>query len=181
MPIVHFNTAFKGMTREKIELWIKLNKRKLVGSAIFSRNDSLVSKLVQWAEKLHEESNKFVPSHVGGIVEYEGKLYVIDMIPPMCKSTPLVDYLLNSKSDYAVVIRDFRLSGKMFSKNLIEYNGTLYPFLSAIRSVFTKRESKLKKHCSELVLREYQKQNLFKNVNPEITPLELWNLMTNKL
>ena len=179
-PVIHFNTAFKYMNKESIELWIKLNKRKLIGSTIFSRNDSMVSKLVQWAEKLRDESGDFVPSHVGGIVEYEKQLYVIDMIPPKCKSTLLVDYLMKSTSEYAVVLRNFRLNGKMFSNNIIEYNGTWYPFMSAIRSVFSKRDSKFSRHCSELIFREYQKQGLFKNISPEITPLELWNLLKNR-
>ena len=50
MAKVHFNTAFENMSEKEINTWIVLNRKRLVGSAIFTCNDSLTSKVVRWAE-----------------------------------------------------------------------------------------------------------------------------------
>jgi len=49
--------------------------------------------------------------------------------------------------------------------------------MNAIRSVFTKRNTKWQTHCSEAHLRELQKQGIYLSVNPEITPDELYHIM----
>ena len=100
------------------------------------------------------------------------------MCPPKAYIQPLINYLLYSKDTYAIVIREFPLSTKMFSANILYHLGEFYPYLSALRSVFTKRKSKWRNHCSELHLIELQKQGLYKDINPEITPAELFELLT---
>ena len=178
---VHFNTAFKGMSEKDLNTWIIFNRKKLIGSALFTKNDSLTSKIVRWAENWGEkDKNRFTPSHTASIIEYNKMLYVFDMKPLKATITPLTNYLLHTDDEYALVIRDFALDEKMFSLNIAEHIGEFYPFMSAIRSVFTKRQSKWRKHCSELHLRELQKQGLFTELNPEICPDELFYEMTNK-
>lgn len=179
MPTVHFNTAFENMSEEDINTWIILYRKRLIGSAVFTKNDSLTSKVVSWAESWRNKKGGFVPSHTGSIVEKDKKLYVFNMCPPKAYIQPLNNYLLYSKDEFAIVIRDFPLNTKMFSANILYHLGEFYPFLSAIRSVFTKRQSKWRTHCSELHLRELQKQGKFKDCNPEITPDELFKLLTN--
>ena len=181
MAKVYFNTAFEGMSEKDINTWIVFNRKRLVGSAIFTCNDSLTSKVVRWAENWGEKNKeKFTPSHTGSIIEYNKQLYVFDMKPLKATITPLANYLLHTKDTYVLVLRDFSIDEKMFSLNIAEHIGEFYPFMSAIRSVFTKRQSKWRTHCSELHLRELQKQGLFTNLNPEICPDELFYEMTNK-
>ena len=181
MAKVHFNTAFENMSEKDINTWIVFNRKRLVGSAIFTCNDSFTSKIVRWAENWGEkDKEKFTPSHTGSIIEYDKKLFVFDMKPLKATITPLANYLLHTKDTYALVLRDFSIDEKMFSLNIAEHIGEFYPFMSAIRSVFTKRQSKWRTHCSELHLRELQKQGLFTDLNPEICPDELFYEMTNK-
>lgn len=175
--IVHFNTAFENMTRDDIKSWITLNRHKLVGSAIFTKSNSIVSKVVRWAEQWQEPDWGFVPSHVGAVVKKDGELYVVDVIPPKVRLVRLIDYLMRTDIEFALVLRNFPLNGKMFSINLLDKVGEWYPYMSAIRSVFTKRRTKYRQHCSEAVLRQYQLQGRFKNINVECTPLELYNIM----
>lgn len=174
---IHFNSAFKNMSLEQITKWIKLNHKRLIGSAIFTRNTSITSKIVQWAEKWKCKGCEFTPSHVGSIIEYNGEVYLFDMKPLHATIQPLVTYLHETKDEFALVLRNFNLDTNMFSKNILEHNNEFYPFMSAIRSVFTKRESKWRRHCSELHLRELQKQDLYKEINSEITPDELWHIL----
>lgn len=174
---IHFDSAFKCLTPDQLEKWIKLNYKRLIGSALFTANNTIGSKIVRWAESWTNKKSGFKPSHTGSIIEIKGKLYVFDMKPPRAKTTTLLDYLLNTKDKFALVMRDFELDGKMFSLNLEEHIGESYPYLSAIRSVFTKRQSKWRRHCSEMHLRELQKQGVYTELNPEITPDELFEVM----
>ena len=175
MAKIHFNTAFEGMSEQDINTWIVFNRKRLIGSAIFTCNDSFTSKVVRWAENWGEkDKEKFTPSHTGSIIEYEKQLYVFDMKPMKATITSLSNYLLNTRDVYVLVLRDFKLDERMFSLNIAEHIGEFYPFMSAIRSVFTKRQSKWRTHCSELHLRELQKQGVLKGLNPEITPDELY-------
>lgn len=171
------NDFFKDMTLEQIQEWINTNKDILVGSAIFTRNASVTSKVVQWAEKWRCKDCKFTPSHTGSIVSFEDDIYIFDMKPLRASKQPLDLYLFNTKDEFIIVLRNFKLDDKMFSKNILEHEGEFYPFMSAVRSVFTKRESKWRRHCSELHLRELQKQEVYISVNPEITPDELLHIM----
>lgn len=177
MTQMHFNTAFEGMRIDEIDNWISFNYERLIGSAVFTKNKSLTSKLVRWAEKWRCKDECFVPSHTGSIIEYNGNLYIFDMKPLRAKIQPLNEYLIDADEDFILVLRDFRLDTKMFSVNVAEHIGEFYPYMSAIRSVFTKRQSKWRRHCSELHLRELQKQGLYTNINPEITPDELLHLL----
>lgn len=177
MTQMHFNTAFEGMMIDEIDKWISFNYERLIGSAVFTKNKSLTSKLVRWAEKWRCKDECFVPSHTGSIIEYNGSLYIFDMKPLKAKIQPLNEYLIGADEDFILVLRDFRLDTKMFSINVAEHIGEFYPYMSAVRSVFTKRQSKWRRHCSELHLRELQKQGLFTNINPEITPDELLHLL----
>lgn len=174
---IHYKSAFENMDLEDIEKWIKLYHNRLIGSAIFSKNKSITSKLVRWAEKNKYKSYNFIPSHTGSIVEYNNDIYVFDMKPLYARIQPLSSYLYNTKDDFVLIMRDFILDCNMFSKNILEHVGEFYPFLSAINSILFKNESKWRRHCSELHLRELQKQDIYLGVNPEITPDELWRIM----
>ena len=168
---------FQNMNREKFYLWVHLNKEQLIGSAVFTGNNSITSRLVSWAEKIHDKSDEeFIPSHTASIIEKNGQLYLFDMKPPRASIQPLTQYLLSTKDEYVLVLRDFELNTFMFSQNLLSHVGEFYAYLSAIRSVLTKRNTRFVRHCSEMHLRELQKQNKYLSINPEITPNELLNV-----
>lgn len=165
---------FKNMEREEFYLWIHEHHQQLIGSAIFTSNNSITSKLVSFAQKIHDKSKEsFIPSHTGSIIEKDGLLYIFDMKPPRASIQPLTRYLLSTKDNYIVVLRNFKLDTFMFSQNLLYHVGEFYAYLSALRSVFTKRQTKFVRHCSEMHLTELQKQHLYKDINREITPNEL--------
>lgn len=166
---------------QKISYWIELNREQLIGSAIFTKQDTLTSKLVRWGER-HlfakcKSNDCFVPSHTGSIIEYDNDLYIFDMKPPRASVQSLIKYLLETDEDYILVMRNFKLNTEMFSKNLTYHIGEFYAYLSALRSVFTKRQTKWVRHCSEMHLRELQIQGLFTDINPEITPDELLHVL----
>lgn len=168
---------FKNMSRETFYLWIYEYKQQLIGSAVFTKCDKFGSKLVSWAQKIHDKSKEeFIPSHTASIIEYDGELYLFDMKPPKASIQKLTRYLLSTDDEYILVLRDFPLDTFMFSQNLIYHIGEFYAYLSAIRSVFNKRQTKYVRHCSEMHLTELQKQGLYTNVNREITPNELLTL-----
>lgn len=172
---------FQNMNREKFYMWVKLHKEQLIGSAIFTKCDKFGSKLVSWAQKIHDKTkDDFIPSHTASIVEKDGELYLFDMKPPRASIQHLIHYMLSTKDDYILMLRDFGLDTFMFSQNILFHVGEFYAYFSAIRSIFTKRNTKYVRHCSELHLRELQKQKLFIDVNPEITPNELLNLFRQK-
>lgn len=181
MTQIHYKSAFEGINKEELSKWLEFNKTRLIGSAIFTCQDSLTSKLVRWGERhlfaKPAEKTKFVPSHTGSIIEYANDLYIFDMKPLRASVQPLLDYLLYTDEDYCLILRDFPLDTQMFSLNLQFHIGDFYPYFSALRSVFTKRQTKNARHCSELHMRELNKQHLFEDVNPEITPDELFHLL----
>lgn len=180
MTQIHFNTAFQGMSIDVLKTWFDFNHERLIGSSIFTKNNSATSKLVRWAESRKCEDKRFIPSHTGSIIEYNNDLYLFDMKPMRAKVTPLVDYILNTDDEYALILRDFQLNTRMFSINVAEHIGEFYPFMSAIRSVFSKRQSKLRTHCSELHARTLDScgYKFPKDFNFECTPLELFNLLS---
>lgn len=181
MTQIHYKSALQDISEDDLEKWLSFNKTRLIGSAIFTCQDSLTSKLVRWGERhlfaKPEEVTKFVPSHTGSIIEYMGELHIFDMKPLRASVQPLKDYLLYTDEDYCLVLRDFPIDTVMFSLNLQFHIGDWYPYMSALRSVFTKRQSKYANHCSEMHLRELQKQGLYKELNPEITPDELFQVL----
>lgn len=168
---------FKQMEREKFYLWVHEHKEQLIGSAVFTKNNKLGSKLVSWAQRIHDKSKEeFIPSHTASIIEKDGDLYLFDMKPPKASVQPLTRYLLATDDEYVLMLRNFPLDTFMFSQNMIYHIGEFYAYLSALRSVFTKRQTKFVRHCSEMHLTELQKQGLYLNVNREITPNELLTL-----
>ena len=172
---------FKNMEREAFYLWIHEHKQQLIGSAIFTRNNKLGSKLVSWAQKIHDKSkDDFIPSHTGSIIEKDGDLLLFDMKPPKASVQPLTRYLLATNDEYILVLRDFPLDTFMFSQNMIFHIGEFYAYFSALRSVFTKRQTKFVRHCSEMHLTELQKQGLYLDINREITPHELLTLFRQR-
>lgn len=170
-------TDFKNMERKAFYIWVYEHKEQLIGSAVFTKNNKLGSKLVSWVQKIHDKAkDDFVPSHTASIIEKDGQLYLFDMKPPKASIQPLTRYLLSTDDEYILVLRDFPLDTFMFSQNMIYHIGEFYAYLSALRSVLTKRDTKFVNHCSELHFRELQKQGLYPNINPEITPNELLTL-----
>ena len=108
---------FKGMEREKFYLWIHEHKQALIGSAVFTKNNTFGSKLVSWAQKVHDKSkDEFIPSHTASIIEKDGDLYLFDMKPPKASVQPLTRYLLATDDEYILVLRNFPIDTKIFRK-----------------------------------------------------------------
>lgn len=182
MAEVYTKDFFRKMLKSDLEKWIKDNYDNLIGSAIFTKSNSLTSNIVSWAQKIHDkDKSKFIPSHTGSIVEKNGYLYIFDMKPLRASIQPLLFYLYSSKEDFVLVLRNYPLDTFMFSQNLLYHVGELYPYLSAIRSVFTKRQTKWVSHCSEIFARELDRQGFKfpKGFNLECTPNELLNVLKN--
>jgi len=178
MQTVFYKEYFKNMLREDIRLWLDMHRERLAGSAIFTRGHSITANIVAWAEGWRCTDKKgFCPAHTGSIIERDRELIIFDMKPPRASTQSLEKYLWTTKEDFVIVLRDFELDTRMFSLNLLSQVGRGYPYLSAIRSVFSKRETKWNCHCSEMHLRELQKQMVYINVNSEITPDELLHIM----
>ena len=175
--LIYNKSEFINMRPEILKAWITWHKEKLIGSAIFTSSNTLLSKVVSWAESWGNKTAEFKPSHVGSIVEKDNNLFVFNMAPPKATMTPLSNFLLYSDCDYKLVLRNFELNTQMFSANIIFHLGEFYAYLSALRSVFTKRRTKYVRHCSEMHVTELQKQGLFTDFNPECTPLELYELL----
>lgn len=170
---------FKSMEREKFYLWIHEHKMQLIGSAVFTKNNTFGSKLVSWAQKVHDKSkDEFIPSHTASIIEKDGDLYLFDMKPPKASIQPLTRYLLSTDDEYILVLRDFPLDTKIFSESIIYHLGEFYAYFSALRSVFTKRQTKFVTHCSELHARilALLGYEFPKDFNMECTPNELLTL-----
>lgn len=175
---VFYKSFFKDKTREQIKQWIKDNKKQLVGSAIFTRGTTFGAKLVTWAEGWTCPDKKgFIPSHTGSIVEWCDDILIFDMKPPKACTQSLEKYLWTTKEDFILLLRDFSLDRNMFSRTVLDHNGQKYPYMSALRSVFTKRQTQWNCHCSELHLRKLQMQGIYTDVNAEITPDELMHVM----
>ena len=178
MQLVFYKDYFKNMLKEDIRLWIDMHKERLIGSAIFTKGQTWSANLVAWAEGWRcPDKNGFCPTHTGSIIEKNGEVLIFDMKPPRACTQSLERYLWTTKEDFVIVLRDFELDTRMFSLNLLNEVGRGYPYMSAIRSVFSKRETKWNCHCSEMHLRELQKQMIFLDVKSEITPDELLHIM----
>lgn len=179
----HYKSALQDISEEELDKWLEFNKTRLIGSAIFTCQNSWTSKLVRWGERhlfaKPEEVTKFVPSHTGSIIEYMGELYIFDMKPLRASVQPLKDYLLYTDEDYCLVMRDFPIDTVMFSLNLQFHIGEFYPYFSALRSVFTKRQSKWNMHCSELHARmlDLCGHKFPEGFNFECTPDELFQVL----
>jgi hypothetical protein len=177
MQRIFDKSYFKDKLRSDIQLWIDTHKEQLIGSAIFTKSNGIVSKVVTWAEGWTCKDKDFCPSHTGSIVLKDNELLIFDMKPPKATTQSLEKYLWTTKEDFVIVLRDFKLDIDMFSKTILEHEGQGYPYMSAIRSVFTKKQTQWNCHCSELHLRKLQLQGLFTDTNAEITPDELLHLL----
>lgn len=178
MVKLYDNNIFYELPLSEFLVFTNSNREKLIGSAVFTRNQSITSKVVSAFEGIKCKDKAFIPSHTGSIIEDKGNLYIFNMKPLKASKILLKDYVRTTKDDYIIVLKDFKLDNYMFSQNILEHEGEFYPFFSAIRSVFSKRNSKWRRHCSELHLRELQKQGIMRDINPEITPDELFHIMT---
>ena len=175
---------FIDMPREQFYLWIKEHYEMLIGSAIFTKSNKLGSRLVSFAQKIHDkQKSEFVPSHTASIIEQNGMLYSFDMKPPRASIQSLTRYLLSTNDDYILVLRNFPLDTFMFSKNVGYHVGEFYAYFSALRSVFTKRQTKWVTHCSELHARmiALQGYQFPKDFDLECTPNELLMAFRNDM
>lgn len=160
-----------------INTWIRLNYVQLQGSTIFTRNDKLTSKVVSKVEAVKCPDKEFIPSHTGAFFQYGSDIYCFDMKPPRAKITLLAEYLTNTEDDFVILLRDYELDLRIWNVDYKKKIGTFYPYISAVLSAFVKWQSPKFNHCSELVLRELQKQGLYTDFHPEITPDELYHVM----
>lgn len=177
---IHAKTAFENMSVDDIQKWIILNYERLIGSAVFTKNKSLTSKIVSCVESWKCKNKCFIPSHTASVIEYNNDIYMFDMKPLRASVRPLADYLSDTQDDYVLILRDFKLDTRMFSINIAEHINEFYPFISALGSAFNKRQTKWSRHCSEMHLRELQKQGILTHLNPEITPDELFHELSRK-
>ena len=183
MTLIFDKSDFLKLQPDQLDAWLEKNSSMLVGSAIFTKNNGFGSKLVRWGEK-HlfakcKSDDCFVPSHTGSIIYYCDDIYIFDMKPPRACVQPLAAYLYDTEDDYVLVLRDFELDTRMFSLNCQFHIGEFYPYLSALRSVFTKRQSKWRTHCSELHARmlDLCGHKFPEDFNFECTPDELYHVM----
>lgn len=167
---------FDEYTIEEIDGFIKEYKEQLVGSAIFTKSKTFISKFISWVQGIKKRA-PYIPSHVAQIIEIGDTLYLFDMKPPRASYQLLREYLINTFDNFRIVLRNYNLDKNQFCKFILEHTNKPYPYLSAIRSYFSKRPTK-RSHCSELMLKALQNQHLFKNINTEVTPLELYELLT---
>ena len=176
--IYHFKSAFAGMTKADIEQFCVLNEYQLIGSALFAKNKSFISKAVSWVCQGKAKDEKFIPSHVGSIVLAGGHVYLFDMKPPKPTLTRLDKYLATTKDDYLLVMRNFPLNTETFSINIIKRMNEHYGYLSAIQSAFKYLWYPLREHCSEIHLKELQAQGLFQAYNAnKTTPEDLKKIL----
>ena len=164
------------MTPQMLNTWLTIHKERLIGSAVFTRNNTWGSKIVSFAQKIHDKSKAdFIPSHVGSIIEKDGELLLFDMKPPKASVQLLTRYLLATDDEYILVLRDFPIDTTIFSQLIIYHLGEFYAYLSALRSVFTKRQTKFVTHCSELHARTLALVGYTfpSDFNMECTPNEL--------
>ena len=115
---------FKNMEREKFYLWVHEHKQALIGSAVFTRNNTWGSKIVSFAQKIHDKAKAdFIPSHVGSIIEKDGDLFLFDMKPPKASVQPLTRYLLATNDEYILVLRDYPIDKTIFIQLIIYHLG----------------------------------------------------------
>lgn len=174
------NTIFQDMTEKQIEDFCNSNQSNLVGSALFTKNKKVVSKIVSWVCKGKAEDDEFIPSHVGSLILCGGHVYLFDMKPPKAKLTRFDEYLKNSDDEFLLVMRDFKLNIEDFSLGILSRINQHYGYLSAIQSAFKYLWYPLREHCSEIHLKELQKQGLFKGYDAnQTTPEELKKILLN--
>lgn len=185
---IYYNKDFSGMQKKNIKKWINLYKKQLAGSAMFTRNNSFVSKIVSWASKINSDE-VFVPSHTASLILIGESIYVFDMKPPEPTLTLLEDYIFSTKDVFQIFLRDFELNIDIFSKNIVERMNRKYPLFSAFQSVFKKISFQWSKdinkkdraeHCSEVHLVELQRQGYYLEYDAnDTTPEDLITIFEN--
>lgn len=174
---IYYNKDF-ARSKDQINKWIFLNKYRLAGSAIFTKNNTFISKAISWACHNEYPENDFNPSHVGSLILIANDIYIFDMKPPKANITKLEDYLLNTKDDFMLIIRDFELDIEKFSFDICKRINQNYGYLSAIQSACKYLWFPFREHCSEVHLKELQIQNLFLDENAnKITPENLLRIL----
>ena len=147
---------------KNINHFIKQNKKRLVGSSVFTRNDSFLSKVIQQKTKWQSKQKDFIPSHVGQIVSIGDCIYVFDMKPPRAKLTLLESFLTQTTDDYVLVLREFNLDTCPYCEYVLKHNGKTYPYLSGFQCAFRvlKYIPNIGEHCSEIGCKALQNQGL---------------------
>lgn len=177
---VHFNTAFKDMTKKQLEDFCSLKEFSLVGSAVFVKNKAFISKIISWVCSGKAESKDFVPSHVGSLILAGGHVYLFDMKPPRPTLTRFDEYLYKTKDEFMLVMRNFYVDTEKFSLEILSRINKPYGYLSAIQSAFKYMFWGFKEHCSEIHLKALQAQGLFKDKDAnKTTPEDLKELLLN--
>ena len=165
---IHYNSAFKDMSKEQIEQYCVINEYRLIGSAVFVRNKSFMSKLISRICGGKYKDKAFVPSHVGSLILCGGHIYLFDMKPP------------KTKDEFMLVMRNFSIDTEQFSLGIIKRINNKYGYLSAIQSAFKYLWWGFREHCSEIHLKELQAQGLFKEYSAnQTTPEDLKNILLN--
>ena len=100
------------------------------------------------------------------------------MKPPRPTLTRFDEYLATTKDEYLLVMRNFGIDTEKFSLGILSRVNQRYGYLSAIQSAFKFLWYPLREHCSEIHLKELQKQELFTNEDAnETTPEDLKEIL----
>lgn len=162
--------------------FIDYNKNVLVGSAVFTKDDSWLSKQIQRATKHKTKQKEFIPSHIGSIVSINGQVYLFNMVPPRASCILLQDFLEDTDDEYRIVLRDFSLKVPEYNQFILHRNGKRYGYFSALQSAtrLLKYIPNRKEHCSEIHTKALQEQGLLKGLRADdVTPVELYDLLTH--
>ncbi|MBR1753731.1 hypothetical protein IJ732_02755 [bacterium] len=166
-----------------IDKWIDDNADKLTGSCIFDKDDSKISKTIRKYTNTSKCNYEHIPSHAAPIYkDVDGtfkRLQVDDQ--PCTHSEDLKTYLKTTKRNYIIFMRDFDIDEEKFSKNMVNFIGEPYGYISAIQTVFPLIDIDGGLHCSESYVKGIQDQGVFEKVNAnKITPHTLLHLLINK-
>ncbi len=175
------------LQKRNIENFIKENRESLQGSALFTRNSSLISKMVCHAcqGKCEVKGEHFIPSHIASIYEDVGEdgnveLYLLDIKPPISTRQKLIDYLNSSKDDFVIFERFFPIDIRQFNNYMKKRVGLIYGLLSAVQSIFKNFTIKHGMHCSENYIYAYNQQGFMFDINAnKSTPDSLLHYLIN--
>jgi|GEM_PF-1691270 len=176
--MIYTGDYLKNLTDNGLIHFLDVNRLKLAGSAVFTRNKSLVSKIVSSVCRGKCDKEEWIPSHVGSLVLMGGGVYLFDMKPPKATLTKLKNYIKETNDDFIIVMRDFELDVEKFSFNICDRNKNYYGYISAVQSAFKWLWYPLREHCSEIHLKELNEQKLFTQYKPNnTTPKDLLEIL----
>lgn len=179
---IYSNKDFAKMSLGDIRDFVVKNRRRLIGSAVFTRNKSVISRLICYVSKGREPDAIFVPSHTGSIIGLRGEVFCFDMKPPEGKITSLVEYLSTTEDEFRLVVPDFLLNDSAFSDFISKRIGQSYGYVSALQSAFRGLRWGSSEHCSEIHLKALQAQGLFVEYDAnKTTPFDLVHILTEKV